>query len=384
MTPIHCPTCRRPLPDSPAGDVICVDCGGNYPVLGSIPVLVRDPELYLARSLVAVSSALHQATATLSEVERVRRSKASAFRRDLMGRVASGLELDLRLLREQEQTLRRRSRSVALGVARGEILFNRIVQKIAQLTRAPLSPSFRDSPGWNIGYQFNNALWHLWSDWAGTPAGEHQIATIQRLVSASIRSYCEHGGRAVYLGAGLGRHAFEGAKHFSSVVATELSFAAAALFMAVRAAPVDFCMVHWKAMSERELVEMHRAVFPTEEYGTNVEYVIADARALPIPDASMEAVVSIFFTDIVPLSKLLPEVRRVLRPGGRFISVGPLAYQFTDRSEWLTQEEIRFVFESIHEMAFESGDTVVEVPYMDCPGSRRTIYRVWSFVATRR
>src|SRR5262249_21241769 len=342
------------------------------------------PEMYLARSLVAVSSAIRGATATLSDIERVRRSNKSAFRRDLMGRAASGLELNLRLLREQEKTLRGRSGSVALTLARGEILCNRIVQKIAQLTGVPLSPSFRDSPRWNIGYQFNNALHYLWSDWAGTPAGEHQIATIQRLVSASIRSYCEHGGRAVYLGAGLGRHAFEGAKHFSSVVATELSFATGGLFMTVRAGPADFCMVRWGALSERELVEVHRAVFPTEDYGTNVDYVIADARALPIPDASMEAVVSIFFTDIVPLSKLLPEVRRVLRPGGRFISVGPLAYQFTDKAEWLTQEEIRFVFESIHEMAFESGDTVVEVPYMDCPGSRRTIYRVWSFVATRR
>jgi SAM-dependent methyltransferase len=384
MTPIHCPTCRRPLADSPAGDVTCVDCGGKYPVLGSIPVLVRNPELYLARSLVAVSSAIRGATAALSEVERVRRSKASAFRRDLMGRIASGLELNLGLLRQQEKTLRGRSRSVALALARGEILYNRIVQKIAQLTGASLSPSFRDSPRWNIGYQFDNALYNLWSDWAGTPAGERQITTIQRLVSASIRSYCAHGGRAVYLGAGLGRYAFEGAKHFSSVVATELSFATAALFMAIRAAPVDFCMVHWGAVSERELVEMHRAVFPTEDYGTNVDYVIADARALPIPDASLEAVVSIFFTDVIPLSKLLPEVRRVLRPGGRFISVGPLAYHFTDRAEWLTQEEIRFVFESIHEMAFESGDTMLEVPFMDCLGNRRIIHRVWSFVATRR
>jgi SAM-dependent methyltransferase len=95
-------------------------------------------------------------------------------------------------------------------------------------------------------------------------------------------------------------------------------------------------------------------------------------------------VVSIFFTDVIPLSKLLPEVRRVLRPGGRFISVGPLHYHFTDRAEWLTQEEVRYVFESVHEMAFESGDAVLEVPILDSPGSHRIIYCVWSFVATRR
>ena len=136
--------------------------------------------------------------------------------------------------------------------------------------------------------------------------------------------------------------------------------------------------------SERELVQLHRAVFPSENYGSTIDYVIADALSLPIPDASLEAVVSIFFTDVIPLSRLLPEVRRVLRPGGRFISVGPLVYHFEDKAEWLTQEEMRFVIQSRHEMAFESGDTVLEIPYMDHPGAIRAINRMWSFVATRR
>jgi ubiquinone/menaquinone biosynthesis C-methylase UbiE len=142
--------------------------------------------------------------------------------------------------------------------------------------------------------------------------------------------------------------------------------------------------VNWGAACERELVEVYRAVFPNENYGSNIDYVIADALSLPIPDASLEAVVSIFFTDVIPLSRLLPEVRRVLRPGGRFISVGPLSYHFKDKAEWLTQEEVRFVVESTHEMTFESGDNVFEVSYMDNPGCLRRIYRVWSFVATRR
>jgi SAM-dependent methyltransferase len=183
----------------------------------------------------------------------------------------------------------------------------------------------------------------------------------------------------------MGRLAFEGGKHFSSVIATELSFAEAALFTAVRAGPVDFCRMNWHGVaSEPEYVQVYRAVFPSENYGSNIDYVIADAISLPIPDASLEAVVSIFFTDVIPLSRLLPEVRRVLRPGGRFISVGPLSYGFADKSEWLTQEEIRFVVQNMHEMTFESGDNVFEVPYMDHPGYRRTIYRVWRFVATRR
>jgi uncharacterized protein YbaR (Trm112 family) len=245
MMPIHCPTCRSALSDSRARDVTCLGCGETYPILGSIPVLVPDPELYLARSLVAASGARLRAMDAISEVERVHRSKASAFRRDLMGRVSSGLALNLRLLEEQEQVLRGRVRLVARAIARGEIVSNRIVKKIARLMGASLSPSFRDSPPWPIGYPFDGALEYLWSDWAGTSEGERQITTIQRAVSESIQRYCDRGGRAVYLGAGLGRHAFEGGKHFSSVVATELCFTFAALFMAVRAGPVDFCRVNW-------------------------------------------------------------------------------------------------------------------------------------------
>jgi ubiquinone/menaquinone biosynthesis C-methylase UbiE len=323
--------------------------------------------------------------AEISEVERVHRCEASAFRRDLMGRVSSGLALNFRLLEAQEQILRRRVRPIAWAIARGEIVSNRIINKIARLMGASLSLSFRDLLRRPIGYRFDEALEYLWSDWAGTSEGECQITTIQQAVSESIQRYCDRGGRAVYLGAGLGRHAFEGGKHFSSVVATEISFAFAALLMALQAGPVDFCRVNWMGVaSERELVEVHRAVFTSENYGSNIDYVIANALSLPIPDASLEAVVSIFFTDVIPLSRLLPEVRRVLRPGGRFISVGPLVYHFEDKAEWLTQEEMRFVIESMHEMAFESGDTVLEMPYMDHPGSIRSINRVWSFVATRR
>lgn len=383
--PMHCPKCRSALSDSRARDVTCLGCGETYPIIGSIPVLVLNPELYLARSLVAASGARLRATAVISEVERVHRSEASAFRRDLMRLVSSGLAANLRLLEEQEQILSERVRPIARAIARGEIVSSRIVNKIARSMGASLSPSFRYSLLWPIGYRFDEALEYLWSDWAGTSEGERQITAIQRVVSKSIQRYCNRGGQAVYLGAGLGRYAFEGGKHFSSVVATELSFAFAALFMAVRAGPVEFCRVNWRGVaSERELVEVHRAVFPSQNYGSNIDYVIAEALSLPIADASLEAVVSIFFTDVIPLSRLLPEVRRVLRPGGRFISVGPLVYHFKDKAEWLTQEEMRFVIESMHEMAFESGDSVLEVPYMDHPGSLRMIARIWSFVATRR
>lgn len=49
----------------------------------------------------------------------------------------------------------------------------------------------------------------------------------------------------------------------------------------------------------------------------------ADAEGLPFPDGAFDAVVSLFtHTDFDDNTRVLKEVHRVLRPGGRFIYLG--------------------------------------------------------------
>jgi SAM-dependent methyltransferase len=71
-----------------------------------------------------------------------------------------------------------------------------------------------------------------------------------------------------------------------------------------------------------------------------VRYAVADATALPFADRSWPLVVSAYFTDVLPLSRLLPELWRVLAPGGRFVHVGPLGYHFDDLAEHLPADEL--------------------------------------------
>ena len=40
--------------------------------------------------------------------------------------------------------------------------------------------------------------------------------------------------------------------------------------------------------------------------------MLGDATRAPFPDGAFEVVLSAYFTDLVPLSRLLPEVRRLL------------------------------------------------------------------------
>jgi uncharacterized protein YbaR (Trm112 family)/SAM-dependent methyltransferase len=378
-----CPRCHEPLGKVGEGAMACAGCGRVYPVIEGVPVLVPDPAAYLSHSLLALSDARSDILATLSELERIPHDPALAFRRGLAERSAAALRLDLALVDRLRAPLLARTGRLTRTAGSAHRLAERIMGRILRKAGRRVPPSSWTAP--KTGYNFEPALTYLRTDWGGTAAGEEQIAAVNAAVAASVRQYCgPTPGRAAYLGAGLGRHAFDGGALFSSSLAVELSFAAAALLAAVRKGPIQFSTQNWHgASTEEEIVQVHRAVFPAPPYGANCQYVVADALRLPLRDASVDAVISIFFADVIPASSLFPEVRRVLRPGGRFINVGPLEYHFKGRAERLTKDELRHVIETVHGFRFEPDDRSFELPYMDSPGSVRTVFRVWSYVLTR-
>ncbi len=55
---------------------------------------------------------------------------------------------------------------------------------------------------------------------------------------------------------------------------------------------------------------------------------------------------SIYFTDVLPLKILIPELKRVLQPNGLFFHFGPLHYHFNEIEEMLTAEEIKDAFKA--------------------------------------
>lgn len=62
------------------------------------------------------------------------------------------------------------------------------------------------------------------------------------------------------------------------------------------------------------------AVARRKRHGALLRYALASAAALPFPDASFDAATAAFvLRNVQPLDVALHEVRRVLRPGGRFV-----------------------------------------------------------------
>jgi len=353
-------------------------------VIAGIPILVRDPDAYLARSLLALNDARRSIVATIDEIERIPRESHLAFRRALTERAAAAQRENVALLDRIRAPLVGHTSAVGRGTTATRRLAERAVARCARAMGRRIPPAVTASS--TTGYGFEPALAYLRTDWAGTDAGEEQIAALNGAVEESVLRYCGASpGRALYLGAGLGRHAFDGARLFSTVLAVELSFAAAGLLAAVLEGPVHFSTQSWRgATSAVDVVQFHDAAFPEHLRGSRCDYVASDALALPVADASVDAVVSIFFTDVIPASKLLPEVRRVLRPGGHFVSVGPLDYHFKERAERLTREELRGMMTRTYGLDIEPADRSFDLAYMDDPGAARTVFRVWSFVATAR
>lgn len=67
-------------------------------------------------------------------------------------------------------------------------------------------------------------------------------------------------------------------------------------------------------------------------HGVELEIVVAGAEQMPFPDASVDAVISsLVLCSVKDVDAVLAEVRRVLRPGGRFICIEHVAAPASSR-----------------------------------------------------
>jgi SAM-dependent methyltransferase len=123
-------------------------------------------------------------------------------------------------------------------------------------------------------------------------------------------------------------------------------------------------------------------VEPSSKRRQRISFLVADAAALPFPDASLDAVFSIYFTDVMPIAKLAPEITRVLKPGGCMVHFGPLDYHFDDFSDCLSAEEVRDALAN-HGLRV-SKERRVPLGHLSAADEMlRTSYENWAFSADR-
>lgn len=231
---------------------------------------------------------------------------------------------------------------------------------------------------------------YLKRDWSWDELSEKQLLSIngalKACLSPQIQSMDED---ALFLGAGVGRVAFDLAHLFKRVYVTDKSFSMAYHFNQLKSKDLEFYEINYKNIysnldSARKVkVTMYPGHFE-RSYVHNIfnklEYFISDVTRLPFPDHSISNIFSVYFSDVLALKLWLPEVKRILRPNGLFVHFGPLDYFFNDITQMLSAGEFKKVFER---NGFESlQDETVDTFHLAIPNSWSSkLYTNWLYSA---
>ncbi len=328
-----CPRCHGPL-----HDLHCPSCGVTYPVIAGVPVLVPEPSAHIAQCYVDAFHHLQNGHARLAALE---------------GVGATGEAPNVAFL---ESTV----------AALEPFAQKRLVAALALEKRAKAPNPYGD------------AIRYALRDWSRTETAEAELLGIDRRVRALLPA--EPGGRAVVLGAGTGRSGWNLRDRFAELVMVDLSFSMAHAFTRIGEGGVTLADTDLRTDGAPSGAVYELDAGPAD---ARVECWVADATSLPFADGSVDVVCCFYFLDVVRLTTLLAEVRRVLRPTGRFVNLGPLAYHHDDVTEHLPPNEVRRLLRSfdLHiDAASETWETITHLRVNPSP-SRPGVHATWAFRA---
>jgi SAM-dependent methyltransferase len=120
--------------------------------------------------------------------------------------------------------------------------------------------------------------------------------------------------------------------------------------------------------------------------GPGFVQIFADAFALPFQAGTFDTVLTPWFIDQVPkdIATFLPEIRRMLRPGGRWINHGPLIYH-PARTEIAARYPADELYGLVADAGFDmQASRATRLPYLQSPAcTRGRAEVVLTFVATK-
>jgi len=223
---------------------------------------------------------------------------------------------------------------------------------------------------------------NLHRDWAW--GDEENRATLEEL--RALLGDLKGLGNTLVQGAGAGRLAYDlhGAGDSALTVATDfnplLLFAARELFSG-RAVELYEYPIAPRRTEDHAVLRRLAAPAPARE---GLMLVAADALQPPFADGVFDTVVTPWFIDIIgePFTRVAARINLLLKPGGRWINFGSLAFARAAHAERVTLEE---VIELMPRLGF--GDVRTRegsMPYMRSPASRHArIENTVSWVANK-
>jgi carnosine N-methyltransferase len=314
---LFCPLCHRALASAK-----CQTCDRTYPILRDrIPVLLENAQTYLTSFHRTCQEYCDRVMAQIQAVDRAAADRPE--RRQIIDRYQLALATHAGIMQSLMADVKPHLQSTTLAAGK-----------------------LPDIP-------YGSRLSYVRRDWCGEEICETELATIQETLRALAHTIDAPRNKTLVLGAGVGRTAWDLCDWLPDVTAVDLSCTMACLFDRVLEAPFDVYQINRSnTLRTEDLVQRKTTQPPARQAKENrngrFRYWIADAQQLPLPDQSMDVVISIYFTDVLPLDQLLKEVKRVLKSGGIFIHYGPLEYHFEDFAASLSAEEVRDQLASHH------------------------------------
>lgn len=297
---VRCPRCSGGM-DLGAPDLECRECGRTYPRLGTIPVLLPEPFAYIA-------SCRHQMARLAQHVERtVQDIQEQLLSADLL------------------PATRKRCRIMIEGIVAQLADVRSILEpRLPEVVR-PEAHARPDQLPATLDY-----LPYLYRDW-GWPAdaegeNERALATVEEVLEDG------HLGRTLVMGAGACRLAYD--LHHRHPDAE---------FMVMDLDPVLFsaahAVTHGQSLTIREAnLEVGDLDQASKEWvlaapqgpvdDDRFHFLVADAVNPPLDPGTFDTVLTPWFIDQGPedVRDLISTLRLMLKPGGRWVNLGPLKY----------------------------------------------------------
>lgn len=339
---------------------ICGACGSGYPVIGDVPWLFAEPR-----------QALAEWRGRLGLLTRQLGSEASAMRTEAK---------DPSLPPETRHRLEAVAAAHDDQVAR----LNALLEPIG-LDRASMSEATHQALGTRLPTEqgLTNYYVNVHRDWCwGAAENDASLAELRALLGGSLAGL----GRTLVLGAGAGRLAYDlhQAGDAPLTIATDfnplLLFTAREVF-AGRAVELYEFPIAPRRIGDHAVLRRLAAPAPAR---AGLALVAADALQPPFAAGAFDTVVTPWFIDILgePLARVAARINHVLRPGGRWINFGSLAFSRASFADRVSLEEVPGIVTAAGFSAPVTRENVI--PYMRSPASRHAREElVVSWVATK-
>jgi uncharacterized protein YbaR (Trm112 family) len=342
---LACPRCWRGALTLERAGWMCGACSSGFPVIGGVPWLFADPKQALAEWRGRGGLLCQQLG---SEAAAMRRESTSA---DLAASTRRRLERVAAAHEDQVERLRALLAPIGLEQS---ISSEGTLRGLG--TRLPTEQGL------------TNYYVNLHRDWSwGEEENRASLAQI-----AAVAEGITGLGRTLVQGAGAGRLAYDlhAAGDSELTVATDfnplLLFVAREMFAGRMVELYEFPIAP-RLVEDHAVLRRLAAPAPSRQ---GLELVAADALQPPFAIGAFDTVITPWFVDIIgePLLRVAARVNLLLKPGGRWINFGSLAFS---RAAFADQVSLEEAVELLPRAGFAAPQVrESRLPYMRSPASR--------------